>query len=216
MIVPGLMALRVARLDALIVSHADADADADHASGAAVVLQRFPTARVLVQQRAESAAGLCSAPDAWLWDGVEFRLLHPFPQDEGSRNDRSCVLAITGRNGGALLPGDVELAGETLLGSRYGSELAADVLIVPHHGSRTSSSAAFVARVAPRYAVVSAGYRNRYGFPHPDVVARYRDIGAEVLNTAEQGALTVELRSDGIHVDAYRVSGWGFWRRLGN
>ena len=207
-IVPGLMALRVARLDAVIVSHTDAD----HASGVDVVLQQFPTTRVLVQQRTGFAADLCSAPNAWRWDGVEFRLLHPFPQDEGSRNDRSCVLAIEGRHGRALLPGDVELAGETLLGSRYGSELAADIVIVPHHGSRTSSSAAFVARVAPHYAVVSAGYRNRYGFPHPDVVARYRDIGAEVLNTADHGTLTVELRSGGIYVDAYRLSGWGFWR----
>ena len=214
-VVPALNALRVRRLDALIISHADAD----HASGAAAVLNRIPTTRVLVAERAvagpDFATGLCRAPKTWTWDGVVFRLLHPAPQDAGSRNDRSCVLAIEGREGRALLPGDVESSGEALLRSRYGGELAADIVIVPHHGSRTSSSVAFVSTVAPRYAVVSAGYRNRYGFPHGEVVARYRDVGAEVLNTAEHGALTVEVSAEGIHVEAYRLSGWGFWKRLG-
>ena len=214
-VVPALKALRIGRLDALIISHADAD----HASGAGAVLNRIPTTRVLVAERAadgpDFATGLCRAPDTWAWDGVEFRLLHPAPQDAGSRNDRSCVLAIAGRDGRALLPGDVESSGEALLRARYGGELAADIVIVPHHGSRTPSSAAFVTTVAPRYAIVSAGYRNRYRFPHAEVVARYRDVGAEVLNTAEQGALTVEVSAEGIHVEGYRLSGWGFWKRGG-
>ncbi len=209
-IVPALKALRVGRLDALIISHADAD----HASGAAAVLNLIPTTRVFVAERAGVGRDLCRAPDMWRWDGVVFRMLHPFPGDAGSRNDRSCVLAIGGRGGRALLPGDVESTGEALLRTRYGHALAADIVIVPHHGSRTSSSSAFVAAVGPRYALVSAGYRNRYGFPNPEVIARYLEVGAEVLSTADSGALTVEVRADGIQVDAYRLSSWGFWRRM--
>lgn len=123
-ILPALKALRVDRLDAVIISHADAD----HASGVHTVMEAMPVARVLVSESSRSDrlphAALCRAADGWTWDGVSFRILHPFPRDRGSRNDRSCVLAIGGSGGGALLPGDVESGGESLLVDRYGAALA--------------------------------------------------------------------------------------------
>ncbi|MCZ6770386.1 MAG: DNA internalization-related competence protein ComEC/Rec2 [Proteobacteria bacterium] len=214
-ILPALKALGVDRLDAVIISHADAD----HASGAHAVIEAMPVQRILVSESHRSDplphAALCRAADGWTWDGVSFRILHPFPRDQGSRNDRSCVLAIDGSGGGALLPGDVESGGESLLLDRYGAALAAEILIVPHHGSISSSTAAFADAVRPAFAVVSAGYRNRYGFPHAQVVARYRNRGARVLNTAKQGAVRLEVGRHAIRVSTYRESGWGFWRSGG-
>ena len=107
------------------------------------------------------------------------------------------------------------IRGESLLLDRYGAALAAEVLIVPHHGSVSSSTAAFADAVRPAFAVVSAGYRNRYGFPHGRVVARYRNRGARMLNTARQGAISIEVGRHAIRVTTYRESGWGFWRSGG-
>ena len=214
-ILPALKALRVDRLDAVIISHADAD----NASGVHTVMEAMPVARVLVSESSRSDrllhAALCRAADGWTWDGVSFRILHPFPRDRGSRNDRSCVLAIGGSGGGVLLLGDVESGGASLLVDRFGAALAAEVLIVPHHGSISSSTAAFADAVRPSFAVVSAGYRNRYGFPHVQVVARYRNRGARVLNTARQGGVSLEIRRHEIRVSTNRESGWDFWRSRG-
>ena len=212
-IVPALRALRVARLDALLISHADLD----HVGGAAAVLARLPVARVLAAEALDGAGVAavtpCRAPARWQVDGVTFRLLHPRATDGGSRNDRSCVLSIRGAHGSALLPGDIEAASEGVLLARHAQALAADVLVVPHHGSNTSSTARFVAAVRPAYALISAGYRNRYGLPQAAVVERYREAGARVLNTAQAGALTLTLARSGVRARGYRETRWGFWQQ---
>jgi competence protein ComEC len=136
----------------------------------------------------------CLAGQGWTWDGVRFEILHPSEADytgSAKPNALSCVLLVRGTNGSALLTGDIEAPQETSLVQRLGRELQADVLLVPHHGSRTSSTAGFLAAVNPRLAVVQAAWRSRYGHPAPDVLARYEAQGLPVWRSDRCGALTL-------------------------
>ena len=132
----------------------------------------------------------CSPGVTWWWDGVAFQVLHPPAAFEGSDNDRSCALRVIGPGGSALLLADPEEAAESLLA---GQAIAADVVLVPHHGSATSSSPALIAAVSARLAIASAGYGNRWGFPRADVVARWRAAGTTVYSTSGQGAVRVRV-----------------------
>lgn len=189
-VVPVLQALGVGQLDLLLVSHADAD----HRGGASSVLERHPLARVLGPAGGGAAdrAGRCEAGTAWRWDGVQFEVLHPAAGD-GRQDDNaaSCVVRLSAPGARVLLPGDIEAPEEQALASRPGFGRV-DLLLAPHHGSRTSSSAPFVEATQPRYVIVSSGYRNRWRFPAGEVVDRWRGAGACVLNTAEAGALRFE------------------------
>jgi competence protein ComEC len=133
----------------------------------------------------------CEAGQSWTWAGVRFELLHPRSGDYGrmlKSNAMSCVLKVSAAQGRVLLAGDIERQQEGELAVTQREALRSDVLLVPHHGSRTSSTAAFLDAVAPRVAVVQAGYRNRFGHPAPDVVARLRERGVAVLTSADCGA----------------------------
>lgn len=214
-VLPALGAAGVTRLDRLVVSHGDSD----HAGGLASVLAAVPVRRL---SAAEAPAvprappfEPCAAPRRWHWDGVRFAVLHPVPDDTGSRNDRSCVLAIAGRGGRVLLPGDAERAAERRLLERDAAALAADVVVVPHHGSDTSSHPGFVRAVAPRFAIVSAGHRNRFGLPDAQVLARYRRAGAVLLDTARDGTVEVRVHADGVDVRGWRARRAGFWNAAG-
>ena len=133
----------------------------------------------------------CLAGQAWDWDGVHFEILHPGEADYAvatKPNAVSCVLRLQSAGGSALLTGDIEAAQEAALVRQFGARLQADVLVVPHHGSRTSSTAGFLAAVKPRVAVVQAAYRSRFGHPAPDVVARYEAQGVAVVRSDRCGA----------------------------
>jgi competence protein ComEC len=191
-VIPVLGALRVRRLDRLLVSHADND----HRGGVPAVLARYPGALAFAGDWARDAIPgrrPCVAGEAWSWDGVSFRILHP---DDGVNyrrgNDASCVLAVDGPGGSALLTGDIERDGEAALLAAGRAE-PTDVVIAPHHGSRTSSSPAFVAAVRPRWVVFATGYANRWGFPKPDVVERWRGVGSCPVDTALSGAVRFRL-----------------------
>jgi len=134
----------------------------------------------------------CRAGQHWNWDGVRFDWLHPSEPLLPGDNDRSCVLAIRAGSKLIVLTGDVERAAEQQVLER-GLPGPADILVVPHHGSRTSSSAGFAAATRPRWAVVSAGHRNRWGFPAAAVVERWRASGAEVLLTSSSGAVEFDV-----------------------
>jgi len=207
-ILPFLRASGVNRLDVLIVSHADGD----HSGGASSVLKGVPVAQFVSSLPANHALGAqtaalpgqsvrCAEGARWTWDGVTFTMLHPATADYESRsrkgNDLSCVLKIDAVGGGVLITGDIEAPAEAALLEREPRSLRSDVLVVPHHGSRTSSTAAFVAGVSPRVAVIAAGYRNRFGHPRSDVLARYRQAGALRPRTDLQGAITVAVDPDG-------------------
>ena len=166
----------------MIVSHGDVD----HAGGARAVLDGIPVEAVIANV-AELGGRPCARGERWTWDGVEFAILHPPEPFALTGNDASCVLSVSARGGGVLLPGDIERRAERLLLAR--GLAPADLLFAPHHGSNTSSIRPFVETLSPRIAVVMAGLGNRYGHPHPAVVQRYRQAGADVRVTGRDGAL---------------------------
>lgn len=175
-------------LDRVLISHPDRD----HRGGLPAVRQAFGAAHVLGMPDQP-----CIAGQFWHWDGVSFELLHPAPGTPWTANNGSCVLRAEGDGWSLLLPGDIEAEAEAaLLQGLSAEQLSADVLVVPHHGSRTSSTKEFLRAVRPRVAVISAGWRHHYGHPHDEVVARLRQVGAEVMTTAESGALMVHLGSE--------------------
>ena len=194
-VVPLLRALGE-RVDVLMLSHRDAD----HTGGAAAVLASQPQA--VAQGSIEAGHELhavrpvapCEAGQRWEWDGVDFEVLHPAPGAlavGGKPNTLSCVLRIaaarTGGGASALLAGDIEQPQEQAL-VMSGAPLSADVLLVPHHGSKTSSSAAFLDAVQPAVALAQVGYRNRFGHPAPVVMQRYEARGIQVAESPRCGA----------------------------
>jgi competence protein ComEC len=220
-VAPWLRSQGITRPDLLVVSHPDGD----HAGGALSLLQALPPVRFVSSLPAEHPI-VAAAPDPqrcirgghWRWDEVSFEWLHPGPDPEPQRgsatNALSCVLRIRGAAGSVLLAGDIEAGTERALLQRLGpAGLAADVLLVPHHGSRTSSTAAFVDAVSPRWAIVQAAYRSRFGHPHPTVVARYRERGIAVLRTDADGAVQIRLVPDApAVVRRSRVEPARYWR----
>ncbi|BCO30743.1 DNA internalization-related competence protein ComEC/Rec2 [Thiohalobacter sp. COW1] len=200
-------------VDALIVSHGDND----HSGGAPALIAAFDPVRILYSDPPAPAprARPCRDGQAWNWDGVDFRLLHP--ADAGSdRNDASCVLLVESAAGARLLlPGDIEAGAEYALLRRHAASLRAEVLVSPHHGSRTSSTPALVRSVAPGLVIHPAGRGNRYGFPHPDVTARYAAVGARQPISGCSGALQLHLDAAG-EVPAppgYRERARRLWHR---
>jgi len=212
-LLPLLRSLGEPRLDLLVLSHRDTD----HVGGAAALLGGIAIARLSssldaahpLRRLADAHAvdaDTCRAGQRWQWDGVDFEFLHPdaarlerAAHDPPKPNTLSCVLRVSRVShvsrahegagpGSALLTGDLEREQELALVERQGSALRSDVLLVPHHGSKTSSSAAFLDAVSPRIAVVQAGYRNRFGHPAAEVAARYEARGIAFVTTARCGA----------------------------
>ena len=198
-LVPLLRALDE-RVDVLMLSHRDSD----HTGGAAAVLALQPQARAMgsIEPQHELQPvrpfAACEAGQRWQWDGVDFEVLHPAPgalAAGGRPNTLSCVLRISAARaaGGvapgasALLAGDIEQPQEQAL-VLSGVKLSADVLLVPHHGSKTSSSAAFLDAVQPAVALAQTGYRNRFGHPAPVVMQRYQERGIVVADSPRCGA----------------------------
>lgn len=182
-VLPAIAATGPRALDRMIVSHGDLD----HAGGARAVLDG-----VEVDSLIANVAGLggqaCTRGDNWTWDGVHFAILHPPESSPLQGNNGSCVLQVTARGGRLIVAGDVELEAERLLAA-HGLE-PAELLFAPHHGSNTSSSRRFIEAVRPRFVIAMAGFGNRYGHPHPAVVGRYRQLGAQIWVTGRDGALT--------------------------
>jgi competence protein ComEC len=184
-VVPAIRRLSTQPLDTVIVSHADLD----HSGGAAAVMRGHPAARLLAgPDFTDFGATACRRGEQWIWDGVKFAVLHPADDFLPRGNDSSCVLKIEAKDLSALLTGDIERRGEADLVD--GVNFAADFVVVPHHGSATSSTAAFVRGTGARHAVVSAGYDNRWGFPRDEVRARWEAAGAEIHVTGDSGALS--------------------------
>jgi competence protein ComEC len=207
------------KVDILVLSHRDTD----HTGGAVAVLQMQPQAALLSsiedshELQAVRRAQRCAAGQRWQWDGVDFELLHPpAPDYEAANrpNAMSCVLRITNGVRTALLVGDIEQPQEARLVEQFvspgSSLLHADVLLVPHHGSKTSSSEAFLQAVQPSLALVQAGYRNRFGHPAQLVLERYRALGVPVIDSPHCGA--VQWRSeDSSDVICQRVVAARYW-----
>ena len=222
-LVPLLRALGV-HLDMLVVSHRDSD----HAGGAVSVLAAHPGASLLSSMAQDEVppgarqARRCEAGQGWTWDGVSFMVLHPDTADypASSRpNAVSCVLRIATQPRGAGLParvallaGDIERPQEQRLVAR-GVPLRADVLLVPHHGSRTSSSAEFLDAVAPRWALVQSGYRNRFGHPAPAPLERYRERHIAVRDSPRCGAALWQSERPAV-VRCHREDARRYWHHV--
>ncbi|MDP9141113.1 MAG: DNA internalization-related competence protein ComEC/Rec2 [Pseudomonadota bacterium] len=201
-VVPYLLSQGITQLDALVVSHDDND----HAGGVAAVRSLLPVLRVIGTADGE----VCTDGMHWRWDDVDFRVLHP-AGSHGSENNRSCVLLIEGAYR-ILLPGDIERAGERRLLRERRDVLAADVLLTPHHGSRTSSTREFVEAVGADVVVHSAAWRSRFGHPRSEVVERYAAEGAAQYTTGVSGAIRIEQAEDGsFGIHAARPEGARWW-----
>lgn len=222
-LLPLLRRLGVQRLDLLMLSHRDGD----HVGGAAALLQALPVGELRSSLEAGHpllwagpSAVRCEAGQGWLWDGVRFDLLHPTPASYAAglkSNDLSCVLRITAASGRrALLAGDLEAEQERQLARRHAhasGDLRADVLLVPHHGSKTSSSEELLAAVRPAVGLVQAGYRSRFGHPAPPVLARYQAAGIAVVASPSCGAWRWQSQTGGSSCE--RELRRRYWQDLG-
>nr|WP_067288525.1 DNA internalization-related competence protein ComEC/Rec2 [Marinobacterium profundum] len=192
-VLPYLQRQGALSLDRLVVSHADND----HAGGRAQVLRELAVERresgSLRLQREEGYSA-CRAGQQWRWSGVEFSYLHG--SVGASENDRSCVLLIEVAGCRLLLTGDIESGVEQAL-VRSGSLAPVTWLVASHHGSRSSSTEAFLALLQPEYGLISAGFLNQYGHPAAEVVARFEQQGARLFNTADSGALELVANAAG-------------------
>lgn len=219
-LIPTLRGLGIAQLDGLILSHDDID----HTGGASSVLQAIPTSWVTsslkpdhIILRQVHSHQRCAEGQSWEWDGVRFEILNPsltdYARGKIRDNDLGCVLRISNGPHSVLLAADIEQKAEQRLLKKYAAKLAATLLVVPHHGSKNASSPPFVQAVHPRYAVFTAGYRNRFHHPDPEVYERFRAAGSERLRSDEDGAIIVNMDAEIFTVERYRLSHARYWRQ---
>lgn len=200
------------QIDRLIISHGDND----HIGGAFSLMRGIDTKQVItsVPERISGRVPIkCIAGQTWQWDQVRFSFLSPGANrmDSGA-NDYSCVLKIQSEYGAVLLTGDIEEPAESWLVNNYGNELKSNILIAPHHGSKTSSTEPFLEAVKPDTILIPAGYRNQFGHPHRDVLARYRQKNALWLNSADSGAIEVTIKAKSVKVQTMRQKDRKYWR----
>ncbi len=222
-VVPYLLQAGLHRLDLMMISHADLD----HRGGAPAVRKLLD----VVEERGAMAGIPCEPGQHWSWDAVEFSVLNGpgaaaaetaasaatgaetnradanKPARGHAHNNEGCVLRIVSGAHAALLPADIERGSEAQLLSSMPASLQADVLVAPHHGSKTSSTADFVRAVAPRLVIFPAGLRNQFGHPRAEVVARYQALGAQLLMTGHSGAISLRVDPDAGIADVQE------WRR---
>lgn len=216
-LLPYFVAAGVPALHTLVISHGDND----HVGGAATVLGGLPVRRFMATP-SEDHRGLaahagelayCNAGDTWHYDGVLFEVLHPSADEApfARTNDNACVIRVASVHGAVLLTGDIEAVAERRLLERDADGLASEVVIVPHHGSQTSSTPAFVRAVAADHAIHVVGNLNRHRHPHPAVWARWSAAGARNWRTDGQGAIVVDIGADGVQVAAQREQAPRYW-----
>jgi competence protein ComEC len=201
-VLPWMAAHGYRQADVFMLSHDDAD----HSGGAPVLIQKAApvlfTSSInkqhhlnLLADTKKSKSANCHTLKPWIWDGVTFTPLglktpDNSPQKLLAKNNQSCVLKVSNVNHSVLLTGDIEAISEiTLLAQHGASALKSRVLIVPHHGSKTSSTTPFLQAVRPEYALIQAGWENQFGHPHKTVIERYEAMGIQWFNTAQNGAM---------------------------
>jgi len=217
-VVPFLNQAGVNGIDMLVIGHGDND----HMGGAHSVTTLMDVKQVLTSVPKKISwrkyAQHCIAGQQWQWDGVIFEILHP-SSNGFAGNDASCVLTVrslaqaSGVAASLLLTGDIEAAAERALVKESTDKLHAKVVVAPHHGSKSSSGDAFVAAVSPQYALFPVGYLNRYHFPHPSVTTRYRVQGAQIMESASEGALTFHFNAVGgvAEIHRFRHTNRRYW-----
>ena len=222
-VLPYLRARGVRELAGLVVTHQDND----HAGGAFSMLEELVPATLWSSLSADNlilqhgnlpkkSVQQCSSGIAWEWDGVQFAFLHPQVADvlrtDIKTNNRSCVLRVSAGGRRVLLTADIEAIAEKELLARAAAALRADVLLAPHHGSKTSSTTEFLAATGARDAVFPVGYRNRFAHPAPEVMARYEAAGMRVHRTDLDGAVVIKLAQSGVAISHQRELRKRYWQ----
>ena len=217
-ILPTLRAMGITHVDGLIISHGDTDHSGGGLSlqkGVAIdwLLSSLGPTHPIVMQAKQSIT--CYAGQAWQWEGVDFEIIHPLREntlDETRKtNDRGCVLRISAQGKHLLLPADIEAVSEREILQRSPQSLTADVLIAPHHGSKTSSTYEFIEAVAPQWTIFTVGYRNHFGHPKDEIVQRYVEHRSERMRTDESGAVAIQIEQQTITLTAERDRFPHYW-----
>lgn len=218
-VVPLLKSLGISQLDYMIVSHNDSD----HSGGYRSIDKEIKSKQKYFGEEIDVWLGLpnnfnnlsCDESRSWQMAGVRVSIIG-LNQSRGGQeekaNNQSCVVLLEGADWRVLLPGDVETSREQVLLQHPLLQKPVDILLASHHGSKTSSSESWVKQLQPRWVVFSAGYKNRYGHPHGDVVSRYRKVGSQLLCSFDSGAITFSFREGGVEVERYRQRVARYWR----
>jgi len=178
----------IGELHSLIVSHEDND----HAGGAAAIRQTMS----IQKQWQSKGLNSCHEAKPWELDEVKFSFLGPAPRTDEHRNNLSCVLLIRWAHHSVLLSGDIDQAREqAIVAARPTADAPLSLMLAPHHGSKTSSSYAWLYHWRAERVIYSAGFESRYGHPHAAIVERYSHLGTEQFNTADSGAISLEINS---------------------
>jgi competence protein ComEC len=218
-VLPSMNRLGVKRLNTVVISHGDSD----HSGGWNSVANKVPVGKVWAGEvdKLKGAVDVkyyglmepCSTDQYWMLGGVHFDLLaNPLSiKNSAKGNNRSCVLLVSLGDERVLVPGDIEALQERYFTKHPKLQLGVTGLVMPHHGSKTSSSERFLRLMSPTWAIASAGYLSRYGHPHPSVVTRYNKKGIHILSTAEMGALRF-LFTENQLPEGYRDLQKRYWR----
>ena len=200
-IIPYLQAKQINTLDKVIISHADND----HIGGLIDVLQTFEAGEILTStpDKITQQSSHCYAGQQWRWDGVLFEILSPTQNTRLKGNNASCVLKVSTDKFSVLLSADIEKKAEKQLIKYQKEKLNSDILISPHHGSKTSSTQAFLDAVSPSTVIVSSGFKNRFNHPAQQIVDRYKANNIKLINSNCAGQIVVEL-GDEIRINEYR------------
>ncbi|WP_428095671.1 DNA internalization-related competence protein ComEC/Rec2 [Candidatus Thioglobus sp.] len=207
-ILPYLQKQQINLLDLLIISHSDND----HIGGADSLLKNLKVNKIVssTPHKISQPASLCSSLSSWQWDGVNFQMLNLGHSFTG--NNASCVLKISNQNHSIILTGDIEKKAELHLIKTWGEKLKADVLISPHHGSKTSSSDQFLTTVSPELVIISSGYKNRFNHPATVVKNRYKQHKIKQLNTACSGQIDVKIANNITLMNYRKMQQRYYWR----
>ena len=212
-LLPFLQTIGVNKVNLMVISHGDND----HSGGAMIILKQIKVDKVLSsipKKFLPKIVNLCEEKMRWQWDGVNFEILYPPSTLRYLGNNSSCVLKISNKLHSILLTGDIEKRAEEYLVQRKQKKLQSTILIVPHHGSKTSSSIEFLNYVQPIYALFSTGFHNRFKFPHKIVLNRYHRLGSKIYDTAIDGAITLKLNafSHTIQSEIHYEKNHHFWQ----
>ncbi len=217
-IVPYLRSMGISKLDTIVISHDDSD----HRGGADSILVQMPVKQLLSSFSMLSSVApmprtsLCQFGQVWVWDDVRFEVLFPevesYADTEVKDNNRSCVIKVSSRYGSMLLTGDIERSAELMLVDTKADTLASDVLIAPHHGSKTSSMLEFVQAVGAKHTIFTVGYLNRFNHPKSLIEARHKKLGSTTYRSDFDGALLIDFMSGSpSHVKAWRKAHPKYW-----
>jgi len=227
-VIPFLKSQGISKIDTIVISHGDND----HIGGIKSIVDSMPVTKILtsvpnkVKSKIKSKkkniyTGYCDSENQWFWDGVNFKIIHPKPLSSLKKNNASCVLRISvetnnpgikNQENSILLTGDIEAKAEKEIVDNHEVDISANIVVAPHHGSKTSSTVAFINKIKPDYVLYAVGYRNRYHFPTKSISERYKQLGIIDYATNDNGAITFILNSAKIKKpELYRVSHRRFW-----